>query len=166
MSEKTTYPLNNEYTHWHNVTSLRYQQFLQSLTALELDDAQRHLILFSNLLNTSIRFSDQRIEELLDETDESTQMVMADHLILTRTLALAERSLTELQQLEQVQPSSLRAQLVNRLDIFVRLNNILTRHHLRQIDSLFPLFEAKLSELEAVSLACNYTEAMQRAHPN
>ncbi|MGI9318190.1 MAG: hypothetical protein ACR2QW_12745 [bacterium] len=166
MSHPVIHPLNSEYDHWHEVTGLRYQQFLQSITALELDDAERHLQLFSKLLRSSIDFSDERLKELLEKTDQSFEMVKADHLILIRTMTLVENALVELQKIESISPTTLRAELVSRLDLLVRLSNILNKHQLRQIELLFPLFEAKISTAEANTLAVKLTEAMQQAQPN
>jgi hypothetical protein len=166
MHRETTHPLNREYKHWHAVTSLRYQQFLESITALELDDAERHLQVFSKLLKAIVNFSDVRLDDLMQGSDQSFELVKADHLILSKTLDLVDNALVDLKTINDNNPGALRTELVDRLDVMVRLNNILSKHQLRQIELLFPLFEAKLNEQEAGSLANQMTEAMQRANPN
>ena len=166
MSQDITHPLSQEYDHWHEVTSLRYQQFLQSVTALEISEAERHLRVFSKLLRAILQFSDFRLRELLDDADRSLELVKADHLILSKTLMMVEDALSDLQKIENLQPDKLRSALVDRLDLLVRLNNILNKHQIRQVELLFPLFEAKLHTEEATSLASEMTEVMQRAQPN
>ena len=166
MSQDIAHPLSQEYDHWHEVTRLRYQQFLQSVTALELNDAERHLRVFSKLLRAILEFSDFRLRELLDDSDLSLELVRADHLILGKTLVMVEDALSDLQKIENLQPEQLRSALVERLDLLVRLNNILNKHQIRQVELLFPLFEAKLPGEEATSLASKMNEVMQRAQPN
>lgn len=166
MHQETFHPLNSEYKHWHAVTSLRYRQFLESITALELDDAKRHLKVFSKLLKAIVNFSVVRLDDLMQGSDQSFELVKADHLILSKTLDLVDNALADLKTINDNNPDALRTELVDRLDVMVRLNNILSKHQLRQIELLFPLFEAKLNEQEANSLANQMTEAMQRANPN
>ncbi|MEJ2178456.1 MAG: hypothetical protein P8Y12_11030 [Gammaproteobacteria bacterium] len=166
MHRETAHPLNSEYEHWHAVTSLRYQQFLESITALELDDAERHLHVFSKLLKAIVNFSDIRLDDLMQGSDQSFELVKADHLIISRTLNLVDNALANLKTISEKNPETLRTELVYRLDVMVRLNNILSKHQLRQIELLFPLFEAKLNQQEANSLANQMTETMQRANPN
>ncbi len=166
MHQEITHPLSNEYNHWHEVTGIRYHQFLQSITALELEDAERHLRVFSKLLKAIISFSEVRLEELVPGSDQSFELVRTDHLILGKTLDLVDNALTDLKTINDKNPASLRAELVNRLDVMVRLNNILNKHQLRQIELLFPLFEARLNKQKANFLADQMTEMMQRANPN
>ena len=166
MPQDISHPLKHEYDHWHGVTSLRYNQFLQAITALELDDAARHLSVFSTLLRNILDFSDRRLHELIDESDQSYELIKADLLILTKTLVKVEDGVADLQKIEKCQPNDLRAELVDRLDLLVRLNNILNKHQIRQVELLFPLFEKKVLGQRATSLANEMTQVMQRALPN
>ena len=166
MPQDISHPLAHEYNHWHDVTSLRYNQFLQTITALKLVDAERHLKVFSTLLRNILEFSDRHLRELINESDQSFELIKADHLILTKTLIMVEDGLADLQKIEKHQPKKLRAALVDRLDLMVRLNNILNKHQIRQVDLLFPLFEEKLQRQKGTSLAEELTEVMQRALPN
>jgi len=141
MSEITT-PLRDELEHWNEVTSLRYLQCLESVTALALEDADRHLAMFSAMLEANMQFINQQLDNIhqknpaTQEEAEGIRMIRADHMILGRTCKMAQQALQELTEFND--ESTLRSEMVQRLDIFVRLNNILRQHQLRQHDSLFP----------------------------
>ncbi len=161
-------PLRDELEHWNEVTSMRYQQCLESITALELQDAERHLALFSTMLESSMQFIDQRLDDIKSDTSgdesEGIKMIRADHLILGRTCKMAQQALQELTQ--QQDTTILRSEMVQRLDIFVRLNNILRQHQLRQHESLFPLLELAMDAEKEQSLADLFIRAMQRSRPH
>ncbi len=164
MSDVAT-PLRDELEHWNEVTSLRYVQCLESVTALAFEDADRHLGLFSTLLEASMQFINQQLDAIHQQSDsdkdeaEGIRMIRADHMILGRTSKMAQQALQELINMDD--DSVLRSEMVSRLDIFVRLNNILRQHQLRQHDSLFPLFAEKLAPEDEKQLASKLTSAMQ-----
>ena len=166
MSQEINHPLNHEYDHWHEVICLRYNHFLQAITALELEDAERHLKIFSNLLRNILDFSDHHLSKLIDDSDHAFELLKADHLILTKTLVMVEDGLAELKNVEREQRKKLRSALVDRLDLLVRLNNILNKHQIRQVELMFPLIEQIVQGEKAHSLTKEMTEVMQRALPN
>jgi len=148
---------------------MRYLQCLEAITALQLEDAKRHLELFSAMLTSSMQFVDQRLDELIDVENgesEAIRMIRADHMILGRTTRLADEALSELELIADNHPNNLRSEMVQRLDIFVRLNNILRQHQLREHESLFPLFALNLDDDKGQELADLFTRSMQRARPH
>ncbi|MBX2885538.1 MAG: hypothetical protein KTR32_36625, partial [Granulosicoccus sp.] len=164
----TSSPLRDELEHWNEVTSMRYQQFLEAVTALELEDANRHLTLFASMLDSNMSFITQRLDDIKNDTTkdepDGIKMIRADHMILGRTCKMVEEAL--LQLINLADPATLRSEMVLRLDIFVRLNNILRQHQLRQHDSLFPLLELAIDTEKERSLTDLLTKAMQRSRPH
>jgi len=166
MSEQPPNPLICEIVHWQEVTLLRYQQFLESATALDLITARRHIQIYSKLLTANLEFYGERLDEYQDLGGDSIQLVRADHLILRRTLDLVSKAIDELEEIAHSNPASLRTGLVERLDVLVRMRNILINHQDRQRGLLIPLFENEADPEKSQKLADGLTEAMQRARAN
>ncbi len=165
MTENLLHPLCDEIDHWNSVIELRYRQFLEATTGLVIDQAERHIQIFSTLLETHIQFSDNQLLSLGDHRDESIQMIKADHLILRRTVALVRQSLSELEQINREAVTSARSALVDRLDQFVRLKNILKHHTERTRTSLFPLIVSKVDRDTGQQLADQLKQNLQEAKP-
>ncbi len=166
MRENLPHPLCSEVDHWNDVTRLRYHQFLQAITALALEAARRHLAVFSGLLTTSMDFTDRQMDHFADQDNQALQMIKADHLILRRTNTRVQQSLAQLDVAEKISPRSTRSALVDMLDDFVRLKNILDHHVIRVQDSLYPRYHATIKHETGKKLAKQLSTAMQRAGVN
>nr|MBX2869979.1 hypothetical protein [Acidiferrobacterales bacterium] len=108
----TSSPLRDELEHWNEVTSMRYQQFLEAVTALELEDANRHLSLFASMLDSNMSFINQRLDDIKKDTtkgeSDGIKMIRADHMILGRTCKMVEEAL--LQLINLADPATLRSE--------------------------------------------------------
>jgi len=159
-------PLITELGHWHDVTRLRYQQFLEAITALNLAEAERHLTLYANMVLATTEFSADQLRQLEHNDKASQTVVKADHQILRRTLELVQTGLAELIQLSQEHKERLRSALVERLDIFVRMQNILVNHQQRLQLTLLDLLDKSVNPVQSQQLADRLTEVMHQAQPS
>jgi len=166
MSGSPLNPLIAELGHWHDVSRLRYQQFLEAITALKLVDAERHLTLFAGMVVASTKFSEDQLQQLEHNDQASQTVVKADHQILRRTLELVQAALLELTQLSPEHEDRLRSALVERLDIFVRMQNILVNHQQRLQDTLLDLLDKNVNPAQSQQLADRLTEVMHQAQPS
>ena len=169
MSEQLEHPLCNELDHWSNVIRLRYRDFMIALTALELDAAQRHLSMFSILLSTMSEQSAVFLRQLKTAEGDDIRMLRADDLILKRSSDKAAELLIQLQTLASASGNperQLRGQLVDRLDGFVRVDNILARHHQRQQETLYPLYSEQFNAAVATQHADDLSGRMHQATPH
>lgn len=170
MTEQPEHPLVAEIQHWNDVIAMRYRQLLEAATALDLNTVDRHLAVVRRLQHHSQQFSDQHLLTLLtdpaggsaDSTPEDqTRLLRADHMILSRTLEMVADAAAELEQIKGNDRSALRSALVERLDLFVRFDNILSKHHQRQLELIAPVVEDIMSEQEGRRLATELGDLMQ-----
>lgn len=167
MNEPGDHPLASELDHWYGVCELRYRQLLEAVTALDLAAAERHLELFRRLLTGTLESGESALEEAgVDGVDsEDRELVRTDFMILRRSLPGLAEALEQLQQVADEQ-ANLRGAMVDRLDGFVRVANILARHHDRVEAGLFPLLQANLDHDRGREMADQLSASMQRAQPN
>lgn len=167
MDDASERELPAELDHWYRVAALRYRQFLESVTALELVAARRHLDLFGRLLEGTLTASESGLEEIgPDPSDaEDAKLVRTDYMILRRSLNRVAEALNQLEEVD-THGSALRTALVDRLDTFVRADNILARHHDRVETYLLPLLESQLDESRGREIASTLSTRMARAQPN
>ena len=170
MADHGEHPLPRELDHWYGVTGLRYRQFLEALTALELLKARRHLEFFSRLLLGTLEASEWAFAEsgLDPQGDEDAELVRIDFMILRRSLQGLEESLDQLEDLEEEAPGPgpLRSAMVDQLDTYVRVANVFARHHDRVRMTLLPCLEAQLNRERSRIMAERLSASMQRAQPN
>ncbi len=169
MTDSLSHPLSAEFDHWNDVISLRYHQFLVALTDLKLATARQHLKIFDSLLNAFAEESDSTLGNINIEDPDALQMVRADHLILGRSAASVSELLNELESLaasSNASPAQMRAHMVDRLDGFIRLYNILGRHQQRKRETVFPLYAAQIDHDSARKFANALTKRMQQAIPD
>ena len=167
MNDTSDRELPAELDHWYRVAALRYRQFLESVTALELVAARRHLDLFARLLEGTLAASESGLEEIgPDPSDvEDAKLVRTDYMRLRRSLNRVVEALNQLEELG-TQGSALRTALVDRLDTFVRTDNILARHHDRVETYLLPLLDSKLDSSRGREIARTLSTLMALAQPN
>ncbi len=167
MDDHRKHPLPLELDHWYGVTGLRYHQFLEALTALDLVSARRHLDFFSRLLLGTLKASEWAFAEACPDPrdDEDNELVQVDFMILRRSLQRLDDALDELDQTAQEQ-GPLRGAMVDQLDTFVRVANIFARHHDRVRATLLPCLDAQLNRERSRVMAKKLSANMQRAQPN
>ncbi len=167
MSEVNDNPLPAELEHWYGVCELRYHQFLEAITALDLPASRRHFELFSRLLLGTLEAGESAMAEAGPGAgdDEDRELVRTDFMILRRSLPGLGEALEQLQQVQDEQ-GGLRSAMVDRLDLFVRMSNILARHHDRVELGLFPLLDESLDRGRSRAMAEALSASMQRAQPN
>ncbi len=167
MNEVSDHPLAVALDHWYGVCELRYHQLLEALTALDLPATGRHLDLFNRLLLGTLEIGESAMAEAdaSKSEEEDQEVVRTDFMILRRSLQGLGESLDQLRQIEKDE-GPLRSAMVDRLDIFVRVANILARHHDRVESNLFPLLEANLDMDRGREMADALSASMQRAQPN
>ncbi len=167
MDDHREHPLPLELDHWYGVTGLRYRQFLEALTALDLISARRHLDLFSRLLLGTLEASEWAFAEAGPDPrdDEDAELVRVDFMILRRSLQGLDDALDQLDRVAREQ-GPLRGAMVDLLDTFVRVDNIFARHHDRVQASLLPCLEAQLNRERSRVMAARLSASMQRAQPN
>ena len=161
MDNSGDHPLNREILHWNDVIMLRYRQFLLSVTALDVQDANHHLSLFASLLHSYLDFIMRIDIPAFGENggdSELRQLFAANHAILRRSLRLAQQSL---EQIAAGQPGKTREILVDQLDCLIRLANILSRHRERNEDTLFPILAEAVAKPKAEQLAAELSKKMQ-----
>jgi hypothetical protein len=96
---------------------------------------------------------------------EDAKLVRTDYMILRRSLNRVVEALNQLEELG-TQGSALRTALVDRLDTFVRTDNILARHHDRVETYLLPLLDSKLDRSRGREIARTLSTLMALAQPN
>lgn len=167
MNDVIDNPLAAELGHWYGVCELRYHQFLEAVTALDLAASARHLDLFNRLLNGTLDIGESAMDEVgrVAGGDEDSELVRTDFMILRRSLPGLGEALDQLRRVAEEQ-GPLRGAMVDRLDIFVRVANILARHHDRVEMTLFPLLEQNLDHARGRAMADELSASMQRAQPN
>ena len=166
MAEQPINPLMTELTHWHDVARLRYRQFLEAVTALELTDAERHLALFARLLSATMEFSADRLQLLDNDQNNAQQIIKADQMILRRTLDLVTTAVAELIEHSRNKENRLRSALVDRLDVMVRMQNILINHQQRQQETIIAQFPAHADPAMSQKLADQLNAVMHQVQPN
>ena len=90
-------------------------------------------------------------------------------MILARSATRVSELLEELEGLKSSSSTSeaqLRAHMVDRLDGFIRLYNILGNHQRRKRETVFPLYAAQIDLDNARKSATALTRRMQKAMPN
>ena len=141
--------------HWHKALDNHYFEFLQTLTELKLDLANAHWQNYKLCLKSHIEFEENFIEPLdLDWPENTLKFIQSDHLILNRITPKIDSALNKIQI-----ASAPRAALVEALDIFIKMRNVLQHHDIREIEQLYPLIERQLDKDKCHSLA----EKMNRA---
>lgn len=134
---------------WHSLLDLTYQEFLESLTALQWPPAVAQWQFFKQSLSSHIDFEQTNIEPLARDWESNTlKLIQSDHLILNRLLPKLDAAFTLIQQAD-----SSRAELVQQLDGFIKMRNVLTHHDLREMEYLYPLLDAQLDKAMLQALA-------------
>lgn len=147
-------PLLQANQRWHQSLDDGYQGFLESLTALELADAGQQWRQFRQSLQTHIAFEQQHIEPLaVDWEDNIHKLIQSDHLILQRLIPRLDKALQAIEQSPQA-----RSELVNRLDGFIKMRNVLAHHDLREMEQLYSVLDQQLNAKQTSGFA----EAMDR----
>ena len=140
---------------WHAQLDRSYQVFLESLTALDLEQARQQWSEFRTSLLHHIEFEQSHIEPLAKNWQDNTlKLIQADHLILVRLLPRLE---TALERIEHA--SAPRSELVNQLDTFIKLRNVLEHHDQRENEMLYPVLEDQLDQKARITLATQMNEA-------
>ena len=142
-------PLLQANQRWHQSLDEGYQRFLESLTALELADAGQQWQKFRQSLQTHIAFEQQHIEPLaVDWEDNIHKLIQSDHLILQRLMPRLDKALQAIEQSPQA-----RSELVNRLDGFIKMRNVLVHHDLREMEQLYSVLEQQLDTANTTAIA-------------
>ena len=142
-------PLLQANQRWHQSLDEGYQRFLESLTALELTDAGQQWLKFKHSLQTHIEFEQQYIEPLAEDWEDNIhKLVQSDHLILQRLMPRLDSALNAIAQSPQA-----RSELVNKLDGFIKMRNVLVHHDLREMEQLYTVLEQQLDTAKAAALA-------------
>ena len=169
MSDYLAYPLCRETDHWNSVIALRCHDLLVAVTALEFENARRHLMLLRALLSSFSEIAIALLDELQDVDADAIKILRADHLILGKTANNAEQLLDQLETLQRdtnTSTAQLRSQMVHRLDGFIRLNNILDRHQQRQQQTIFPQYINQFDIAKSQHHADILTTRMKQAMPH
>ncbi len=167
MSQLARHPLPAGLNHWYGVSMLRYQQFLEALTALDLMMARHHLALFSKVLEGVLEVT----ESILEETDtgnleeEDIEWIRTDFMTLRRILQGPWDALDHLESVQQ-ENGPMCSIMVEWLDVCVRVTNLLSRHHSRVELTLQPHLEAHMSRERSMAMAEALHDSMQRAQPH
>ncbi|MEE9446842.1 MAG: hypothetical protein V3V09_02715 [Arenicellales bacterium] len=150
---------------WHLALDWQYQTLLETLTALELSTAQLIWQDFKTSLTAHIEFEHEHIEPLAEALPDEAKLdktrfdvnifklIQADHLILNRLLIKVDTALNEIRNAKKP-----RTELVQQLNILIKLRNVLEHHDLREAENLYPALEA---EIDAETLAA-LAEKMQQ----
>jgi hemerythrin-like domain-containing protein len=142
---------------WHDVLDTSYQAFLEALTALDLTLADDHWHSFKRSLSEHIEFEETHIEPLAKKWENNTlKLIQSDHLILKRLMPKLDRALAEIQKAGQP-----RTMLVQQLNNFIKMRNVLEHHDLREMEVLYPLLDAELEKKQCDTLANKMDEARQ-----
>lgn len=147
--------------HWHKALDDHYFEFLQSLTELKLDLANSHWQNYRLSLKLHIEFEEKHIEPLAIDWPENTlKLIQADHLILKRLAPKIDSALTNIQN-----ANSPRAALVEALDIFIKMRNVLQHHDYREVEQLYPIIEKQLDsdQIHSLSEKMNHTRSQLEA---
>ena len=125
----------------HRLLDRQYQDFLESLTALELEQAFACWQRFRNSLSKHIEFEETHVEPLTEAWEASTlTLIRADHSILKRLLPRLHQAFETI-----AGAPAPRSELVRQLDEFIKLRNVLQHHDLRENEHLYPLLEKQLT---------------------
>lgn len=146
---------------WHEVLEERYFGFLERLTALDLDRADKDFSRFRKLLTAHIDFEESAVEKLPEVSElleERHRLIAADHLILRRLLDKTAARLAAIGKSRQ--PRTL---LVRSLNDFLRLANVLEHHDQRERQEFYPPLVAKIGERKSERLAREMEAAMRAA---
>ena len=140
---------------WHALLDASYQVFLESLTALSFDLARQQWAYFEHALCTHIEFEQTQIEPLTQHWESNTlKLIQSDHLILNRLLPRLDKAFTQIEHADKP-----RAELVRKLDAFIKMRNVLEHHDLREMENLYPLLDEQVESEQAKILA----DSMHRA---
>jgi len=151
-------PLSDANQRWHHFLDNGYQQFLESLTALELADARQQWQQFKQSLSAHIAFEQEHIEPLAQDWEDNIhKLVQSDHLILDRLMPRLDKALSAIAQ--STQP---RSELVRSLDSFIKMRNVLVHHDLREMEQLYPVLDQQLDKSQASKLAQAMDEQLAR----
>lgn len=141
---------------WHESLAANYNAFLAALTALELARAEQAWHEFRVSLNAHLAFEDEHITPRCESLPDNAQtLITADHTILTRLSARIDTALADLQASDTP-----RTTLVDQLDGYLKLRNVLTHHDLRETEQIYPTLVAQLDAEKNQALG----EAMQAEH--
>ena len=133
---------------WHQQLDSRYQHFLESLTALEMDTAATHWMVFKTSLTTHIDFEQSSIEPLaIDWTDNTLRLIQSDHLILHRLLPKLDKALHDITLSDKP-----RTTLVSQLDSFIKMRNVLKHHDVREMEQFYPQLDQQVDSAQIHAL--------------
>lgn len=145
---------------WHDVLTLGYQDFLETLTTLEFPLATQQWAAFRHTLSTHIDFEQTHIEPLAslagDGEDNTLKLIQSDHLILMRLIPKLDQALDEIRHAKKP-----RRLLVNKLGDFIKMRNVLEHHDLRENEALYPLLDKQLEQAQRETLAQKMDDARE-----
>ncbi len=119
---------------WHTLLQKLFNQFLTHLTALDLDKADENWQRYKDTLLQHIAFEDQFVAPLAAEIEGNQQtLIAADHKILQRLITRIDPALAGLNQ-----SGSPRQTMVEQLDGYLKMRNVLTHHDLREVHEYYP----------------------------
>ena len=143
---------------WHRLLDKQYQEFLESLTALEFERAFDRWLAFRKSLSTHIEFEEIHIEPLTEAWEENTlTLIRADHMILKRLLPRLHQAFEAI----AAAPTP-RAELVRQLDGFIKLRNVLEHHDLRENEMLYSQLDKALDQSALNNLAGQMDTALEK----
>lgn len=149
--------LSNANKRWHARLDSGYQSLLENLTALELERAGALCQAFQHDLISHIAFERAHIEPLTKKWENNTlKLIQSDHLILERLLPKLEQAISEIKAAQQP-----RSVLVKKLDIFIKMRNVLEHHDLREMEVLYPLLDQQLDRKLCAKLAKEMDDASE-----
>ncbi|MEM7193468.1 MAG: hypothetical protein AAF402_00870 [Pseudomonadota bacterium] len=158
MKDKVDRPvdLQDTVSHWQEVLDIRFRQFLEQATALNLEEAERHLLVFSSLLTVRLDIQQGHLQTLDD--GEPIQLIEADHAILRNLTARTRHSLDRISAADHP-----RSELINHLNTFTKLMNVLRNHDLRIVDAVYGNIDQVLTKKANLDHADRMNEAMLNA---
>ncbi len=126
---------------WHSHLHQLFNQFLYDLTELDLNKANDTWRHYKTALQQHITFEDEFITPLGAGIEGNQQtLIAADHKILQRLITRIDPALEELNQSD-----SPRQTMVEQLDGYLKMRNVLTHHDLREVHEFYPALEALCS---------------------
>lgn len=142
---------------WHDQLAQAFNHFLAQLTALELEQAQSSWVQFNQSLSTHLAFEDEHISPLCNDLPDNAQtLIHADHTILIRLMSRIDIALDELASSAQA-----RETMVEQLDGYLKLRNVLTHHDLRETQQVYPALIAIIGDEQQESLASQMHTAFE-----
>ena len=144
-----TSPLEQANIDWHTQLEKGYTQFLIALTELNLDKAKQTWEAYKSSMQQHISFEDEHVIPLGEGLENNQPiLIAADHKILQRLVTRIDPALEELRQ--SLTP---RETLVDQLDGYLKMRNVLKHHDLREVQECYPALVSTQSKTNLNSLA-------------